>query len=174
MALSKKYYENEKRLSAVALLHQITNIHVDFDGGGDSGQIEDIRVVSSDPDFKPENVLIRVWCSKGAVFDRHTKEWEEIACEEKDLTLPEFLHRHVNCALADTNVDWYNTNGGFGFWEWNPQNGLEFIIQVRYSKTISMRIEARELGSPKRKPPHVARPDQHCTHFMREFCSTCE
>ena len=149
MALTKEFYENEKRLSAVALLYQITNIHVDFDGGGDSGQIEDIRVTSSDSDFKPENVLIRVWCSKGAVFDRHSKEWEEIACEERDLTLPEFLRRHVEFALVGTGVDWYNNDGGFGYWEWDPQNGLEFLIEVRHTETTNEHIEARELGAPR-------------------------
>ena len=159
MALTKEFYENEKRLSAVALLHQITNIHVDFDGGGDSGQIEDILVASSNPDFKPENVLIRVWCSKGAVFDRHTKEWEEIACEERDLTLPEFLYRHVESALEDTGVDWYNADGGFGYWEWDPQNGLEFLIEVRHTETTTAHMEGRELGSPMSEPEWRSEPE---------------
>ena len=152
MALPKKHYENEKRLAAIALLHQITNIHVDFDSSNDSGQIENISIASSDPHFEVQKVLIRAWCNKGAVFNHHTKEWGVIYSEEKELPLLEFLHRHVKLALVGTGVDWYNADGGFGHWEWDPQKSLEFIIEVRYPEMTSVRIEARELGSPMSEP----------------------
>ena len=158
MALPKKHYENEKRLAAIALLHQITNIYVGFYGSNGFGQIENTLVASSDPHFRLEKVLIRVWHKKGAVFNYHSKEWEESDWEEKDLPLDEFLTHHVDFALMDTGVDWYNDVGGSGFWEWDPQNSLEFIIQVRDPEVISVRIEARELGSPMSEPEWRSKP----------------
>ena len=141
-------YENEKRLAAFALLHGITSISVTFEGGGDSGQIEDIG--ASMNNFKPFDMRtpIEVTVRQGPRFNHATKQWEELPPALKTIPFHEFLDEHVSAVLEDVTVDWYNDSGGGGAWAWRPESGVEFHVDQRTVYTETEHYEERTLGYP--------------------------
>lgn len=141
----KKFYENEKRLQAFALLMKIDLIEISFNGEGDSGSIEEVTVRSGGRDFDT-GIQIKVWVPGSKEFDHSKKAWVTSKEEEKLITLNDFLQQHVYEALEKTDVDWYNKDGGFGSWIWQPSVGLDFEVNRRFISEELAHTESRPLG----------------------------
>lgn len=146
--LSPSFYLNEKRLGAFALLYNLTNITVEFDGGGDSGCIEDVSVECGNPESFDTDTLITVFMPGDRVFVPGTGWLQEEGEFEREVPFDEFIHNHVEEALDEAGVDWYNNDGGYGAWSWDPQNGVDFNIEVRVTESETVYSEERTLGYP--------------------------
>ena len=131
----------------------VTQITVMFSGGGDSGQIDGIYCSSGEAnvtyDFMEEKrwqggkfVVVKtpkydippvgkktIW--KGRP-DEKTGEWvrEEV---EVDISIEEAIEEFVYNRLSETDVDWYNNEGGQG----------EFIFKLGESKQWEFDFEVQ-------------------------------
>lgn len=148
MTMSDNFYENERRMCAFALLNKISRVDAEFDGSGDSGQIDGVSIDSDLPDFRPTQ-LITVKRKPGAAFNEETKEWEILPARDEAISFELFIREHVAEALQDTGIDWYNNDGGFGEWSWDPRNGISFEVNVRTVNHERMYHEdGRHPGNP--------------------------
>lgn len=147
--MDKKYfYENETYLKTYAMIHQITSITVTFEGSGDSGSIDFIQVKQDDKTLDPEAMYLTAWIRPKLYFDKDKKEWVEPEPTKATTSLHEFIANHVYQALEETEVDWYNNDGGYGEWRWDPVTGVDFDVQVRITETQTAYCENRRLGVP--------------------------
>lgn len=138
------FYENEKRLQRFALLHGLTSITVRFEGSGDSGQIDDITITGND--FK-DDTLIPVLRPRKATFCKDRGVWVETVITDMEVPFSEFINDHVYDALEHCGVDWYNNDGGFGSWVWDPRRGVEFKVYYRVLEEELGYSERRILGT---------------------------
>lgn len=125
----------------------IDRISVRFDGGGDSGQIEEITFY----DIAGEQIVSdtkKIFLAKSYQYNRETGKSDTLFLPTEQ-TLKERVDILVEQELEATNVDWYNSDGGFGEWTLfnilsdNPT--LSFDINVRVSDYYSAHNECCEL-----------------------------
>jgi hypothetical protein len=134
---SPQFYDNEKTLRLFCALHKISRIVVGFSGGGGSGCIDYIFI---SPDNNKGDIRIAVWPPR-------KKDWETQQPESRVLTeLIDFIHDHVDEALENTKVDWYNNEGGRGHWICVPNMGVEFRIDMHCHESETSHFESRPLG----------------------------
>lgn len=137
--------ENEKRLYAAFILYGVTQVEVNFDGSGDSGCIEYVNIEG--PDEKTQDAaVITIYVYKGTVFNPETKQWEKRPHQETQVSLKDAIEAIVYDQLNESNVDWYNNDGGFGSWTWDSKNGVEFHIDVRQTVSETVHSVQRQLG----------------------------
>jgi hypothetical protein len=138
--------ENERRLAAAFLLYGITEVIVNFEGSGDSGQIDNIYIKGPNGEEIKEGYPINFYMPGPREFNPETKSWEMGDPYEKELSLYDAVEHTVYDSLEHTSVDWYNNDGGYGHWQWTPTLGLEFTIDVRYVRSENAHYEERHLG----------------------------
>lgn len=138
--------ENEKRLAAAFLLYGITQVRVEFDGSGDSGQIDSIYIEGPQGEQIIEGYPIIFYMPGPTEFNPETKYWERGEPYEKEMSLYDAVEELVNDALDRSSVDWYNNDGGYGHWYWSANSGLEFTIEVRTTMSENAHYEERHLG----------------------------
>lgn len=147
--MDKHFSENEQRLQAAALLLKIDSIEVTFDGSGDSGSIEDIQISSNGIPINDEKHHLEVWVKPSPHFDQEQRKWVQPPPALEVRSLRTFVENHVYEALEATGVDWCNNDGGYGTWEWNPQDGVDFSVYVRVTESVLQHSETRPLGEPR-------------------------
>lgn len=128
-----KFYENEKTIIAALILLGISEVEVEFDGSSDSGSISGVSI-KKDGNYINESdvkVAVRVHVTGRTVFDTTLNKWVQEKPQYKEVDLIEALKDHVYEALADTGVDWYNNDGGFGSWIWTAADGIDFNVNQR-------------------------------------------
>lgn len=138
--------ENERRLQTAFLLYGVAKVTVEFEGSGDSGQIESIAFEASQPGFDETLVTVEVWAQRASEFNPKTQKWEQPPAKLKRCTLDQAVRNLVNDALDEAGVDWYNNDGGFGSWVWSGAAGVEFEISVRVTDSEVAHAEQRQLG----------------------------
>lgn len=131
--------KNETIMLSFFTMLSISRVAVDFEGSGDSGSINNIYIQSpSDQDLK--NTKVEFYDSK-KVFNNG---WvEEIGTVQG--TLEDLIQAQVYRYLEDTDVDWYNNDGGYGQWIWESPNRAEFYVAVRVTEVFIEHSEDRQL-----------------------------
>lgn len=129
--------DHEERLMAYVLLHGITKIEVDFDGGGDSGSIGHIRIDGHDN--PPE---IEAWKDQGREFQKGSG-WVERPPVLTKMPIRDFIESLVYTYLENTHVDWYNNEGGYGSWIWTAKTGIRFKV---YYREMTSELGYEEMG----------------------------
>jgi hypothetical protein len=122
---------NEKRFRTLFLLHGIDCVQVSFDGSGDSGQIDDVAFFKNEKLFDAKSVDVTVFRAGDPVFDTKKKKWTVAPNQEVQMSLHEAIEHHVDLLLNESNVDWYNNDGGFGHWHWRVGEGVDFEVNQR-------------------------------------------
>lgn len=115
-------YEEEKKLIPAnkseifnsCKLLGITEIHVFFDGCGDSGQIESITYKAGSNEFKLQEVPKVI--SYQAKFDGET-----IVAEKFECTLPGSIENFVYKMLENNHSGWENNDGAYGDFFFNVE-----------------------------------------------------
>ena len=94
----------------------ITKILVDFSGGGDSGQVNEVHFLNA----KDEEVDVsRISGQKFTLktgsrqFDSNTNMWVPVV-EDKECDLAEICEQACYDAAEETHLDWCNNEGGQG------------------------------------------------------------
>jgi hypothetical protein len=110
----KLFPSKEKKIELLARLRllNIKEVRVEFSGGGDSGEIESIDAFNSDNnliDIKKEMIE---WETEGQRVQLDN-QWV-MHYETKTVSLDDILRRLTLDWLDDSNLDWYNNDGGQG------------------------------------------------------------
>jgi hypothetical protein len=100
----------------------ITSIHVDFDGEGDSGQINGVSVLAGDQPAQLPTTQVTL----------HQLRWGETESTPSEFTLAEAIETLCYDYLEQEHGGWENNDGGYG----------EFIIDVA-ERTIELEFYSR-------------------------------
>ena len=138
----RTYMENLRRVLPVLRQHGVVTVHVGFDGGGDSGSI---HTVCYDPDdFDGKTVQVDV----AAITSRHEAGgWvssRQVSLEPVDEAIEVLTYDY----LEETDVDWYNDDGGYGELEINVDDGsVSLEVNVNYTESNKEFDEHRDIES---------------------------
>lgn len=103
------YRQNLQRVLPVLRELGTERVCVSFDGSGDSGSIWDIAFT---PQLEGAEPVVSIRTSTRE-FDNATRSWRRIAGDE-DKSLQEAISELTYDYLEETDVDWYNNDGGYG------------------------------------------------------------
>ena len=128
---------NEKKIELLTRLRLlgVSEVRVEFSGGGDGGEISDITASSpqGEIDINKEEM---VWEVEKSVIQQNN-EWAK-QVEQKAIPLPDIIEQITLEWLEETGHDWYNNDGGQGnmtidFTESPPQFNLN--VEINYTQT---------------------------------------
>lgn len=121
----RHHAENLRRVLPVLREHGVQNVIVSFDGSGDSGSIDGAIYT---PAINSRAIAVEIQKTSSAFVEwqwRHTQTIEQVGLDDA-------IHEIANDWLDETDVDWYNNDGGFG----------ELIIDVE-AGTVSLEVNVR-------------------------------
>lgn len=129
--------QNIQAIVEVAKRLGIDTIRVDFDGGGDEGTLNDAEFFNVDGDNAEfEDVLIEVQSMRSIYDSESGKFRDEIAPQL--LNFKKAVNEVVEAMVSDTKVNWYEGEGGFGYWILTVSTGeLDFNIELRFLESES-------------------------------------
>ena len=114
------------------------HVAIEFQGGGDSGEIHTVYIVdSNDQQINIDNELIRGWKMKSE-FNHDKKDWDKSLEYIENMKLADLLENLTYDALEKSGEDWYNNDGGQGsftidFTQSPPDIQLE--LGINYTET---------------------------------------
>lgn len=128
-ALVAKANELNKAVVFDALIAAgITAVAVEFDGGGDSGQIESVLARAGD---KPIDLPT-------TTLSLHTAGWGEPELAVTELPLAEAIENLCYGYLEQAHGGWENNDGAYGEFTFNvPERRIELDFNGRYTDTWS-------------------------------------
>lgn len=146
--MANEYEDNENTLRTLCLICEINSITVEFSGGGDSGGIDNVNIECTSKAINTNEIMITVWVDGGRAFNRDTQSWERIGSKKETIRLIDFIRSHAMDTIDETNVDWWNGDGGYGTWEWsNGQAELEIYQYIQESHlAFTTKEEEEEMG----------------------------
>lgn len=110
---------------------------VSFSGGGDSGDVDDIKAYNAEQTREIPLAETIPWRVEEDRFNQETNEWEEISKEET-LSLEKIAKELTLRALQDQGLDWYNNDGGQGSLEINFSTTpptIQLEVGINYMST---------------------------------------
>ncbi len=117
---------NKKALFGILAEHGITAVIVNFDGYGDSGQIEDITVQSGD-------VAVELPAERIEIF---RPAWDSPDIERQTHTVREAIEALSYDFLAQTHCGWENNDGAYGDFTFDVAGGsITLDYNERYTAT---------------------------------------
>jgi hypothetical protein len=136
------YMENLRRILPVLAEHQVETVTVSFDGSGDSGSIQDIA-------YHPQDDGVSELAIEHVHTDRFFDDgaWRTVVAP-KQTTMNEAIETLTYDYLEETNVDWYNNDGGFGELIINVAEGtVQLEVNVRFTQTSTEYNAARDIAT---------------------------
>lgn len=122
------HLENLRRVLPLLRDHDVSEVRVEFDGGGDSGSIQ---AVHYDVDsFDDSGIYLEV-AEVQSEFNQVERRWINTRIESQK-TLGKAIEELTYDYLSESDVDWYNNDGGFG----------ELVIKVDEG-TVSLEVSTR-------------------------------
>lgn len=106
----------------------ITSVHAEFNGEGDSGQIDDILAYAGDNpiDFPSTNIKL------------HSADWGQQALGVKDFSLRDAVEDLCYGYLWQTHAGWENNEGAYGQFTFHAADRrIELDFNGRFSDTWS-------------------------------------
>ena len=105
--------EREQLLYAQLKLMGVQKVVADFNGGGDSGQIEEVALCGAEDVRLPEEVhKTEVMGCK--MSQTHVDGSWVVTFEDKMMPIVDVLEAACYAALEKCGLDWYNNDGGQG------------------------------------------------------------
>lgn len=104
--------ECELLFAKLALL-KVGQIEVEFDGSGDSGSINSIACLDDAGNSVDVTTTCIDWNVTHDVFKQETGKWEP-KVQIEHLSLDKVLEQICDEALNQSQLDWYNNDGGYG------------------------------------------------------------
>jgi hypothetical protein len=141
----KLFPSRDKKIELLARLRllNIKEVRVEFSGGGDSGEISSID--ASDGNNNPVNIKNEMieWEAEAQRI-KQDNEWV-MQTAIKMMSLDDVLNQITLNWLEDSNLDWYNNEGGQGhmtidFSESPPK--FEMYVGVNYIETDDHEFES--------------------------------
>ncbi len=133
------YMENLRRVLPHLRTADVAEVRVSFDGGGDSGSIQS---VDYDVQIDEANIVVDV-----LVNSRHFDEGTWVVAQETvRKSLSDAIEVIADDYLEETDVDWYNDDGGYGEMVINVAEGtVSMEINTRYTETTCAFSNTREI-----------------------------
>ena len=117
---------NKKALFGILADHSVTAVIVNFDGYGDSGQIEDIAAQSGDVAAELPDERIELF----------RPAWDSPDIERQTHTVREAIEALSYDFLAQTHCGWENNDGAYGDFTFNVTEGsITLDYNERYTAT---------------------------------------
>jgi hypothetical protein len=112
--------------------HGINKIEVEFNGSGDSGQIDGMTYYSDEKSVTSRYMSGRERNSEGDYVTRPAERTlPPVDGRAPDAILEDFVYQELDAS----GIDWYNNDGGFGTYTFFLSNGTwrtDFEINVYY------------------------------------------
>lgn len=124
----------------------VKTVEVDFSGGGDSGDIDNVNVYDNNMKYVDLTVHSLDWPEESSTLDPITKTW--VHTERTSLKSLDHILRNVTYdALAASGLDWYNNDGGEGalvidFNKSPPE--IRLNVGINYTTTEDHEIDLNE------------------------------
>lgn len=116
----------------------IAVITVDFSGSGDNGNINDVLAhTADDVEVNLDDQPLMSWMEETSTYNSVTRQWDK-SYHPVHLSLESILTKMTEQALEETDLDWYNNDGGQGdltidFRESPPK--IELQVGINYTQT---------------------------------------
>lgn len=124
------HLENLQVVLPVLREHGVSQVDVNFDGSGDSGCVD--GATYEPRDFDGSAVMVRT--RSYSRFHRDDQWVTEL--EEREVTMDDAVASIVDDYLSETNVDWYNNDGGYGEFKIDVDVGSVFLeVNTRYTNS---------------------------------------
>lgn len=141
----RTYMENLRRILPVLREHQIKHVTVSFDGCGDSGSIEDVTFGQANIDATALMVEVEI----ASRVLQNDKWITNRLLEPRDLQRA--IEAVTNDYLEETDVDWYNGDGGFGELNIDVEAGtVSLEVSVRCTESSTQFSATRDIASGER------------------------
>lgn len=138
----RTYMENLRRILPVLREHQVKHVTVSFDGGGDDGSISDVSFGQSKIDAEALKVEVEI-ASRLLQNDK----WITSRLVERH-DLQSAIEAVTNDYLEETDVDWYNGDGGYGELNIDVEAGtVSLEVSVRYTESSTQFSATRDIAS---------------------------
>lgn len=136
--MSKPFPDKDKKDLLMTLLKVMggRSVVVHFDGGGDSGNIEDAHLFDQDNNFIDLTNATFDWYETSSGFDPHQNKWVTTSKPVPNMPVKDILIKITEDALEDSNLDWYNNDGGYGQLD---------IDLTKTPPSITMEVHIREV-----------------------------
>lgn len=107
---------NRAMMMAALLRCGVATMTVHFDGGGDSGQINDIEVnwLLNGTDRTLKDIPLGNKLKQAGGQTWNGTRWETIWREKDGASVQDVVEEVAYSALSATDVDWVNNDGGYG------------------------------------------------------------
>ena len=129
---SRRYRENLRLLLPVLRQHGTGNVTVSFDGSGDEGSVD--QACFENRDFDGSTVEVTCLSTANEFVDG---QWITTQVETQK-TVTEAIDVLTDDYLAETGVDWYNNDGGFGELFINVDEGhVSLEVNTRWTDSES-------------------------------------
>lgn len=138
----RTYMENLRRILPVLREHQVKHVTVSFDGGGDDGSIRDVSFGQS----KIEEEALQVEVEIASRLLQNGRWITNRLLERHDLQSA--IEALTNDYLEETDVDWYNGDGGFGELNIDVEAGtVSLEVSVRCTESSTQFSATRDIAS---------------------------
>lgn len=124
------YMQNLQRLLPILREHRIRSVGVSFDGGGDSGSIDYVTPYPIETQERFD-ALTAEYLKTERMFDDGL--WRSVVTPTQG-SIREAIEALTYDYLEETDVDWYNNDGGYGELTIDVEEGtVKLEIHVRFS-----------------------------------------
>ena len=115
-----------KKLADVLKANGVRKVRVEFNGGGDSGSFEA-------PTIEPEEAgAIEVdWEYEDKRFSPESGDWGAVVVKDT-MCLLDVVTLVAERQVEEKGVDWYNNDGGFGYFDLDLESGVYFLEINQY------------------------------------------
>ncbi len=135
------YMENLRRILPILREGGINTVTVSFNGGGDSGAVEDIAY---EPNQDVKDMPIE-HLSTDSYFDEG--QWRRSVTPQQS-TINEVIDALTYDYLEETGIDWCNDDGGFGELIIDVQQGtVSLEVNVRYTESNTQYDAERDIAT---------------------------
>lgn len=142
MRADNKWKTIVQEIAGRLIADSIDKVVVWFSGSGDSGQIDSVVFYSSERRVRAPVAEIVVPTNTTSFVNG---EWKKVT-EDASLSIEDAICELVNEMLDETDVDWYNNNGGQGEWIWQVMdNKLMFYVDVNIMEQVNEYTYSGEL-----------------------------
>lgn len=106
----------------------ITTVTVNFNGEGDSGQIEDVTASSGDQTVPVPNVQIEI----------HRNSWGSDQTEKARTSLYDAIEKLCYDLLSETHGGWENNDGAFGDFTFRVEDrSIDLEFSARFTDSVN-------------------------------------
>jgi hypothetical protein len=111
----------------------VHRIEIEFDGSGDSGDINDVLFFNKNDANIDVSSIVVPWVSSQTKFNHETRQWDTTT-DEVEVDLVNVTKDAFYDLVNAYNYDWYNNDGGFGTlkMEFNDE-GTELLMEVEFN-----------------------------------------